>query len=162
MLCVKQGLGGKNPGHLGMESKWGDGLDLGILQDFTNGEAVAPAENQDAARSRDSGQSGMDKRFVVAVFVAGTELQMTVEKKAQVVLEAGEDEMLITGVAGKDNFVGVDIVFGGGGDPLRLRDSRAQCAQDNKTSNAQTARGGKLIRKKESAPKRDAGVDQAE
>src|SRR5260370_24528560 len=122
METGKKGVGGKNPGHLGIEINWGDALDLGILRDFTSGEAVAPAENQDAARSRDSGQSGMDKRFVVAVFVAGTELQMTVEKKAQVVLEAGEDEMLITGVAGKDNFVGVDIVFGCGGDPLLPHD----------------------------------------
>src|SRR5712692_7304326 len=152
----------KNPGHLGIEIDQSDALDLRILQDFTNGEAVAPAENQDAAWSRDSGQAGMDKRFMVAVFVAGAELQMTVEKKAQVILEAGEDEMLVVSVAGKYNLVGVDIVFGGGGDLLRLRDCRAQCAQDNKTSNAQTARGGKLIRKKESAPKRDAGVDQAE
>src|SRR6266446_1907869 len=158
----QHGVRGKNSGHLRIEIDERDAFNLRILQDFANGEPVASAENQDAARSRDSGQAGMDKRFMVAVFVAGAELQMAVEKKAEVILEAGEDEMLVVSVAGKYNLVGVDIVFGGGGDLLRLRDCRAQCAQDNKTSNAQTARGGKLIRKKESAPKRDAGVDQAE
>jgi len=62
---------------------------------------------------------------MVAVFVARAELQMTVEKEAKVVLEAREHEMLIRSVAGKNNLVGVDIVFGRGGDVLRFGDSRA-------------------------------------
>src|SRR5260370_15776445 len=115
METGKKGVGGKNPGHLGIEINWGDALDLGILRDFTNGEAVAPAENQDAARSRDSGQSGMDKRFRVAVFVAATELQMTVEKKAQAALAAGAAEILIPCAARKENFLRVSIHFAGAG-----------------------------------------------
>jgi len=45
---------------------------------------------------------------------------------------------------------------------FRLGKSRTQCAQDDKTRNAQTARCGKLIREEKSAPERDARVDQAE
>src|SRR6266481_1670809 len=104
----------------------------------------------------------MDERFMVAVFVAGTELQVAVEKETQVVLEAREDEMLIMGVAGKNDLVGVDVVFGRGGDLFRFGKSRAQCAQDGETGNAQVARGGKLVGEKKSAPERDASVDQAE
>jgi len=78
---------GKNPGHLGVEIDEGDALDLRILQDFANGKAIATAKDQDAAGSGDGGEAGMDERFMVAVFVAGTELQMAIEKKTQVVLE---------------------------------------------------------------------------
>src|SRR5882762_1013543 len=102
----------------------------------------------------------MDESFVVAVFVAGAELQMAIEKKTQVVLEAREDEMLIMCVPGKDNLVGVDVVLGCGGDLPRCGHSRAQGAQDDETRHAQTARGGKLVREKESAPKRDTRIDQ--
>src|SRR6266481_2135320 len=77
------------------------------------------------ARRRDGGKTGMDKRFMVAVFVAGAELQMAVEKKTEVVLEAREDEMLIMSVAGKNDLVGIDVVFSGGGDLFRFGKSRA-------------------------------------
>src|SRR6266700_1892249 len=76
-------------------------------------------------RSGDSGESRVDERFMVAVFVAGTELQMAVEKKAQIVLEAREHEMLVTSVAGKNDLVRVDVVFGSGGDLLRFGKPRA-------------------------------------
>ena len=121
----QHGIGGKNLGHLGIEIDESDAFDLWILQNFANGKAIAAAENQDPARGRNGGQAGMDKRFMVAVFVARAELQMTVEKEAKVVLEAREHEMLIRSVAGKNNLVGVDIVFGRGGDVLRFGDSRA-------------------------------------
>ena len=121
----QHGIGGKNLGHLGIEIDESDAFDLRILQNFANGKAIAAAENQDPARGRNGGQAGMDKRFMVAVFVARAELQMTVEKEAKVVLEAREHEMLIRSVAGKNNLVGVDIVFGRGGDVLRFGDSRA-------------------------------------
>src|SRR6267143_1523114 len=104
----------------------GDAFDLRILQDFANGEAIAAAKNQDSARGRDGGKAGMYESFMVAVFIAGAELQMAVEKKTEVVLETREDEMLVTSVAGKDDLVGIDVVFGGGGDLFRLGKSRAQ------------------------------------
>src|SRR5260370_6755264 len=118
------GVGGKNPGHFRIEIDEGNALDLGILQDLTNGEAIAAAKNQDAPRGRNGGESGMDERLMVTVFIARAELQMAVEKKAEVVLEARKDEMLITRVARKNNLVGVDVVFGGGGDLLGFGKSR--------------------------------------
>src|SRR4029077_13684022 len=113
--------------------------DLWILQDFANRETVATAKNQDAARSRAGGEARMNERFVVAIFVARTELQMAVKKKSQVILEAREHEMLVMRVASKNNFVGVDIVLGRGGNLASLRNSGTQSAQDNETRNAQTA-----------------------
>ena len=104
----------------------------------------------------------MDERFMVAVFIAGAELQMAIEKKTEVVLEARENEMLIMRVAGKNDLIGVDIVFRGRGDLFRFGHSRPQGAQDDQTGNPQTARGGKLIDEKESTPERHARIDQAE
>ena len=103
-------------GHLGIEIDERDAFDLGIFQNFADGQAVAAAQHEDAARGGDAGEAGMDQRFVVAVFVARAELQVAVEEEAEVVFEAREDEMLVARVAGEDDFVGVDVVFGGGGD----------------------------------------------
>src|SRR5712691_1337462 len=70
--------------------------------------------------------------------------------------------MLVMGVASEDDLVGVDVVFSGGGDLLGLGHPRSQSAEHHKTRDAQSARLGKLICKKESTPQRDAGVNQAE
>src|SRR5260370_12137573 len=99
---------------------------------------------------------------MVAVFVAGAELQMAVKKEWKVVFEAREDEMLIVRVAGKNDFVGVDIVFGGGGDLSRLRPSGTQCAQHNETSHAQSACCGKLIREEIRTPENHSRHDQTQ
>ncbi len=96
---------------------------------------------------------------MVAIFVAGAELEMAIEEKAQVVLEAREDEMLVARVAGKNNFVGIDIVFRAGSDLLRLRDSRAQCTNDEKGGYPQAACGAQLIREQEGTPEGDSSVD---
>src|SRR6266568_3996624 len=69
--------------------------------------------------------------------------------------------MLVMGVASEDDLVGVDVVFGGGGDLFGPGHPRSQSAEHHKTRDAQSARLGKLICKKESTPQRDAGVDQA-
>src|SRR6267143_2293390 len=102
----------------------GNALDLRILQNFANGKAIASAKNQDAPRGRNGCESGMDERFMVTVFIARAELQMAIEKKAQIVLKTRENQMLVMGNAGKNNIVGVDVVFGGSGDPLRFGKSR--------------------------------------
>src|SRR6266436_5254440 len=106
--------------------------------------------------------AGTAERFMIAVFIAGAELQMAIEKETEVVLEARENEMLIMRVAGKNDLIGVDIVFRGCGDLFCFGHSRAQGAQDHQTGNPQTARGGKLIDEKESTPERHARIDQAE
>src|SRR5437899_4590038 len=98
----QHGVRGKNPRHFRIEIDKGNALNLRVFEDFTNGEAIASAKNQDVARSGNGGQAGMDKRFVVAVFVAGAELQVAIEKKPQVVLETREDQMLVVRVAGKN------------------------------------------------------------
>ncbi len=112
----EHGMRGEKLGHFGVEIDEGDAFDLRIFQDFADGEAVAAAEDQNAARRGNCGEAGMDESFVVAVFVAGAELQMAIEEEAKIVFEASEDEMLIARVAGEDDVVGVDVVFGGGGD----------------------------------------------
>jgi len=64
---------------------------------------------------------------------------MAVEKKPEVVLETREDEMLVTGVAGKDDLVGVDVVFSRGGDLFSLRQSQTPNA--HKTTRHARANG---------------------
>ncbi len=61
---------------------------------------------------------------MVTVFVAGAELEMAVEEKTEVVLKARENDMLIACVACKDDFVGVDIIFGCGCDLFCAGNSR--------------------------------------
>jgi len=56
------------------------------------------------------------------------------------------DEIILPATLVTSILVGIDVVFGRGGDLFRLGKSRAQCAQDDKTRYAQTARCGKLIR----------------
>ncbi len=55
----------------------------------------------------------MDQRLVIAILVAGTELQVAVQKQADVVLESGQDDVLVARVAREDDLVGIDVVFGG-------------------------------------------------
>ncbi len=61
---------------------------------------------------------GMHQRFVIAVFVARAELQVTVEEQPQVVLESGQHDVLVARIARENDLVGIDVVFGGDGDPL--------------------------------------------
>src|ERR1700722_18470860 len=100
----------------------------------------------------------MDQGFVVAVFVARAELEMAVEEKADVVFEAREDEMLVTRVAGEDDLVGVDVVFGGGGYFFRLGDADAEAEQHEHANAADDSRGGELVGEDVGGPERDGDV----
>src|SRR5580704_12843345 len=104
----------------------------------------------------------MNQRFVIAVFVARAELQVTVQKQAQVVLEAREHEVLITGVSRENNFVGIDVVFRGGRDFLRLGHADSEPTEDDNTGDAQSLSGRKLLGEQERAPERDRGIDESE
>jgi hypothetical protein len=53
---------------------------------------------------------------------------MAVEEETKIILEVSEDEMLVAGVAGKDDVVGVDIVLGGGGDAAGVGHANSQRA----------------------------------
>src|SRR5271163_4082031 len=85
----QHGMRRKEPGHFWIEIDEGDAFDLWIFENFADGEAITSAEHEDAARHGDRGETRMDERFVIAVFVARTELQVAVEEETQVVLEAG-------------------------------------------------------------------------
>src|SRR5215472_147920 len=103
----------------------------------------------------------MNEGFMVAVFVAGAELQMAVEKKAKVVLKARENKMLIAGFAREDDFIGVDVVFCGRSNVPGASHAGAQSAQNDNASNAQAASARKLAGEKKGAPEGDACVNQA-
>src|SRR5579863_2063535 len=104
----------------------------------------------------------MDERFVVAVFVARAELKMAVEEEANVVFEARENEVLVARVAGEDDFVSVDVVFGGGGDFFRFGEADVEADENEQAGGADGARGGELVREDEGGPEGDGDVDQAE
>ena len=108
------------PSHLRIEIDQGDAFDLRILENFADSQTVASAQHQYPAGSRDGRQSGMDQRFVIAVFVARTELQMAAEEQADVILESRQDDVLIAGVASEDDLVRIDVVFGRDRDALGL------------------------------------------
>src|SRR5271156_3826977 len=74
----KHGMGGEELSHFGVEIDEGDAFDLGIFEDFTDGEAVAATEDKNMTRRGNPGEAGMDEGFVIAIFVAGTELQVAV------------------------------------------------------------------------------------
>src|SRR5580693_4611635 len=104
----------------------------------------------------------MDESFVIAVFVARAELEMAVEEEADVVFEAREDEMLVARVAGEDDFVGVDVVFSGGGDFFGFGDADAEADQDEDAHTADDSRGGELVGEDVGGPQSDGDVDEAE
>src|SRR5579872_3027185 len=153
---------GKQFGHLRIEIDERDAFDLGIFQDFAHSEAVAAAEDKNVARRGNRSEARVDKSFVIAVLIARAELQMAVEKKPKVVFEASEDEMLVTGVARKDDVVGVDVVFSGRGDAASLRHANSQGAYHYDAADPQHARGGKLRGKQIRGPKGNTGVYQTE
>ena len=145
-------------------------LDLRVLQDFADGQAVAAAEDEYAARGGKRGESGMDQRFVIAIFVARAELEVGVEEEADVVFPAGEDDTLVARVAREDDFVGVEVVFGGGGDSLGACRRRATATS---TATRREARAWRRIDRANRkvvqsatatlmSPKSMRGADQAE
>src|SRR5215470_5268755 len=69
--------------------------------------------------------------------------------------------MLVTGVAREDDFVGINVVFGGGGDMPGFGNASAQSTKNCNASNTQAASARELTGEKERTPKRDARVDQA-
>src|SRR5215470_58573 len=69
--------------------------------------------------------------------------------------------MLVSRVAREDDFVGVDIVFRGGGDVPGLRDTGAQSAKHHQAGDPETTSACELASKKKGAPERDRGIDQA-
>src|SRR5579864_5568022 len=104
----------------------------------------------------------MDQGFVIAILVPGTELQMAVQKEPDVIFESGEDNMLVTGVAREDDFIGIDVVFGSGGDAFRLEHSDRQKTNNDNAKQTQGAGGCQLFAEEKGAPQGDCNVHESE
>ena len=87
---------------------------------------------------------------------------MATEKKPDIVLEASEDDVLITSVPGKDDLVGVDVVFDCGGDVFGFCQTHGESAKDDHAKGAQRSHGGDLACEQKSAPQRYKNVDYSE
>src|SRR5581483_7855124 len=87
---------------------------------------------------------------------------MAAQEEADVVFEARQHNVLVPGVAREDDLVGIDVVFGGGVDFLRIHEPCGQAAEYDDTGNAKRASGGELAGEKKGAPQRDDHIDDAE
>src|SRR5579864_4264155 len=158
----QHGVGREQLCHFWIEIDQGHTLDLGIFENLADGQSVSSAEHQNVAGNWNRRQPGMDQRLVIAVFIAGAELQMAAEEKPDVVLEASEDNVLITSVAGEDDLVGVDVVFGCGGNAFGFRQTDGESAKDYHAKGTQRSHRGDLAGKEEGAPQRYKNIDYTE
>jgi len=85
---------------------------LGILQDFTDCQPVAPTQHQNVSRSGNRRESGMNESLMIPVLVTRAELQMAIQEKTDVILETSQNNMLIAGIAGQDDLVSVQFDIG--------------------------------------------------
>ena len=74
-----------------------------IAQHLARGQPVPSAQDQHAAGLRHPGEHGPDQGLVIAVLVAGRELQVAVEIEPEVGIPAGQDDPLVRGRAGVDH-----------------------------------------------------------
>src|SRR5579859_7241583 len=70
---------------------------------------------------------------------------MAVEEEAKVVLEARQHEVLVARIAGKNDVVGVDVVFGSHGNAARISNSDGQPHDDERAGHAKRALAGELV-----------------
>src|SRR5215470_9307171 len=100
----------------------------------------------------------MDQCFVIAIFIARTELQMAVEEEPNVVFEASKDDVLVTGVAGKNDFIGIDVFLGCRGNVLCLYQPYPQATQHHEADSPQGSRLYQLLGKQKRAPQCDRHI----
>src|SRR5262249_38820200 len=141
----EHGVGGKQVRHLGVKVDQSNALDLRVLEDFAYGETVAAPQHQDASWRRYSRKPGMDQRLMIPVLVGGAELQVTIQKQPDVVLEAGQNDVLVTGVAREDDLVGIDVVLGGSRDALCLDNPYTKEANNGDAERAESADRRELL-----------------
>ncbi len=110
-LNVAQG-GARQFDDRGVEFHLHDLLDAGLAQQFAGCQSVAATEHQH--RTRAIGDCRVDQAFGVAVFVAGAELQTSVQVEAQVIAAAGDHDFLVGAVSVGDDRVGVELLAAGG------------------------------------------------
>ena len=87
---------------------------------------------------------------------------MTVEEEPQIVLEARQHDVLVARIAGEDDFVGVDVIFGEGGNAFGFQQAAEQNREHDRRHAAQQAAGSQLGSEQIGAPQRHARVDDAE
>src|SRR4051812_2205610 len=102
----------EEPSHLRVEVHERDALHGWVLEDLADGQSIASTQHEYSPRPRQCAQARMHQRFVISIFVAGAELQVGVEKEAQVVLPCGQYDVLIPRVAREDHLVRIDALFG--------------------------------------------------
>jgi len=87
-----------------------DVLDGFVFEHLARGQPVTPAQDEHAARALDLAERHVDERFVVAVLVAGGELEVAVQKEAQVRAIARHHDALVARLLAVDDAVFVDRV----------------------------------------------------
>ena len=105
--------------HRGVEVHERDALDLGVLQDLADGEAVAAAEHGDAPRARRGRERGVHERLVVPVLVHGRELEVPVQEELEARPVSRHDDALVRRRLGDDDLVGVLVLLGDGREAIR-------------------------------------------
>src|SRR5215213_3994778 len=155
-------VGGEDPRHLRIQIDERDRLDRRMLQQLADGESVAAAEHEDAPRGRTRRKPRVYERLMIAVLVAGAELEVRVEPEPEVVLPGGQHDPLVARVAREDHLVGVDAVLGevgdlrGAGHPRREEEQYGDACAGEDTACTE-------VRAKEPyRPEGDAGVDDPE
>ena len=103
----QQRMAGEQPGHFRVEIDQCDRFHRVVTQDFAHCQPVAAAQHQHPPRAWHRAQAGMHQRLVVAIFVAGAELQIVVEKQSKIVFPAGHHNALIGRSLGEYDFFGV-------------------------------------------------------
>ena len=137
-------------------------LDLRILEDLAHGQPIPATEHQHPPRRRQTGQTRMHQRLVVAVFIVRRKLQVAVQEQAQIVTPARDDDTLVGRALGVNDIVGVDVALG----------QRRQLPGPGKTSHQhdegrpalqqQAAPRRQLVPEKMQRPQRNRDIEQAE
>ena len=150
----------EQPGHVRIQIDQGHRFDRGMAQNLAHRQPVATAEHQHPARPGQRAQPRMHQRFVIAVFIAGAELQVAVEKQPQIILPAGDDDALIGRAQGQNDFIAVEIFLGQGREPVGGDKTGQQRQQRGHAQTAQTRRRTQLFAEQPQGPGRHQHVQQ--
>ena len=84
---------------------------LGVLQHPLHRQPVAASQDQDPPRPGRGRHGRVHQGLVVAVLVHRRELQMTVQKKADIVMPTGKDNLLVARLFAVNDAIGVKRAF---------------------------------------------------
>ena len=114
----------------GVEVDERDGLDVGILEDLTHGQAITAAEDEDVAAR--TVQQRMDEAFVIAVLIGRGELQIPVEEQPRITgpLRLGEHDLLVVRPLRIHDRIPVETLAGGDLDIVGVHPHHSEPAED--------------------------------